>query len=508
MSVNIKENGQLVKTAGLNSQTVIIDNLTTQDATKALSANQGYVLNQKKIDKTASEIQTSDGQFTTVTGGLMQKCIVDLEPIQSGSGTPSPSNVRAITGHTQVQVANSGKQNMIDPNNMGHYGRDNTTGQIDRTENTLSSNTNLIKVKPSTTYTISRNGTAYGGRIFYYNSNKEYINNTVDYNKMVFTTPNNCYYVAFQSGYANGALDLWCMTEGSEVVPYKPFDGYSVIINLGTTRYGGTFDAVSGVLTVTHVLYSDTWGNGTGATDLGSVTRKIFDFTSVGLSKNEATTSRMNCAEYLNSWAENSTHYTINSSSHKDLYLFLPNGTSSDFAFQLAYELATPFTIQRTPTQLKTLVGQNDVFAPLVGQTVEKVEFREVLAIDDVPKAIPYENVAPDMGTGEDRTYFRIKKYGRLVQLEFIQSNYWAVVEQQTKVVFGVLPDGYYDKQPSSMLHPDVEYEYPFVNETATNQYDNRKLFINMVNGEVYSVYQANDVIHPMGSITYILDND
>ena len=39
----------------------VVDNLTTQDATKALSANQGYVLNQNKVDKvTGKGLSTND----------------------------------------------------------------------------------------------------------------------------------------------------------------------------------------------------------------------------------------------------------------------------------------------------------------------------------------------------------------------------------------------------------------------------------------------------------------
>ena len=68
----------------------------------------------EKVDKTGVDVKTdATGQFNTITGGLMQSCVVDLEPIQSGSGTPSPSNVRTISGHTQVQVGNCGK-NILD----------------------------------------------------------------------------------------------------------------------------------------------------------------------------------------------------------------------------------------------------------------------------------------------------------------------------------------------------------------------------------------------------------
>jgi len=500
----------------------VVDNLTTNDASKALSAKQGKILNDTKLnvnDLPNSEVQTSDdGQFTTVTGGLMQKCIVDLEPIQSGSGTPTPSNVRTISGHTQVQVGNCGK-NVFDevyPNIESYTSATVAYKAIAVSNGTYTMSTNapknisenanlfLLEGNVQTGASTANNGVSVG-----ISRTVESVNGyiTVGYRMTDGVDPRN-YNVQIE--------------KGSQATEYEPYKGYTTIINLGGTYYGGVLDAVSGVLTVTHEIVDLGTLSWTYDTNVNYAPR-FFSINLLSLIKKPATGTTQ--ANILCSIFEATTDSELGkkTSSIDNAIAVTPTGWVyiKDTAYtdasafktamsgvMLCYELATPQTIQLTPAQLETLVGKNDVFAPLVGQTIESVEYREVLAIDDVPKAIPYENVAPDMGTGENRTYFRIKKYGRLVQLEFIQSNYWMVVEQQTKVVFGVLPDGYYDKQPSSMLHPDVEFEYPFVNETTTNQYDNRKLFINMVNGEVYSVYQANDVIHPMGSLIYILDHD
>ena len=485
-----------------------------------------------KIDKTASEIQTSDGQFTTVTGGLMQSCVVGLEPIQSGSGTPSPSNVRAISGHTQVQVENVGKNLLkVTASSTTLNGLTftvNDDGSI-KISGTATANTYFYPfggIIPS--YLVGKsvivNGSASGVtiRIWHYNGTNsvQSVNGNDSPTVTISTTDGAVDAIIWNNTTVNTTI-YPMLRLATDSATFEPYKGYTTTINLGGTYYGGTLDAVSGKLTVNKAIV-----------DLGTLTYGRYDTQVTGkyryLSDGIASTVKVPaslddkadiiCSNYdaVNGYApvQNIQGIAIHTNGNVMIYdetkatLTTDAFKSAMNGVQLAYELATPQTIQLTPKNLETLVGQNNVFAPLQGQTLEEVEFREVLAIDDVPKAIPYENVAPDMGTGENRTYFRIKKYGRLVQLEFIQSNYWMVVEQQTKVVFGVLPDGYYDKQPSSMLYPDVEFEYPFVNETATNQYDNRKLFINMVNGEVYSVYQANDVIHPMGNITYILHNN
>lgn len=52
---------------------------------------------------TASKEAT--GEFITETGGLVKSCVVNLIPVQAGTGTPSPDNVRSISGHTDVILA-------------------------------------------------------------------------------------------------------------------------------------------------------------------------------------------------------------------------------------------------------------------------------------------------------------------------------------------------------------------------------------------------------------------
>ena len=73
----------------------------------------------------------ASGIWKTVTGALihitdalsspMQKCEVSLEPIQSGSGDPSPTNVRPITGWTGCEV-NVSNENLFDKSKVGTLG--------------------------------------------------------------------------------------------------------------------------------------------------------------------------------------------------------------------------------------------------------------------------------------------------------------------------------------------------------------------------------------------------
>ena len=375
----------------------VVDNLTTNDASKALSAKQGKILNDTKLnvnDLPNSEVQTSDdGQFTTVTGGLMQKCIVDLEPIQSGSGTPTPSNVRTISGHTQVQVGNCGK-NVFDevyPNIESYTSATVAYKAIAVSNGTYTMSTNapknisenanlfLLEGNVQTGASTANNGVSVG-----ISRTVESVNGyiTVGYRMTDGVDPRN-YNVQIE--------------KGSQATEYTPYNGYTTTINLGGTYYGGTLDAVSGKLTVTYArvdLGSYTW-NKTGANLF--FTEYPRDFKKA-VYANGYWYANGDCECYkfiqdlitsedgvINLYFEEARSYYrifVNDSSRYSL-------SASDFKTAvtgqyLVYELATPQTIQLTPKQLETLVGQNDVFAPLVGQTVEEVEFREVLAFEDV----------------------------------------------------------------------------------------------------------------------------
>ena len=48
------------------------------------------------------EATSTSGSFVTDVVAPLKKLLVNLSPIQSGSGTPSPDNVRPISGHTEV----------------------------------------------------------------------------------------------------------------------------------------------------------------------------------------------------------------------------------------------------------------------------------------------------------------------------------------------------------------------------------------------------------------------
>lgn len=98
-----------------NTFTVSIDTPTLGEATVVNNACDGYI----SVTSNLSGEYGGSGSgeivsFETDSENVFSKLQVDLEPTQEGSGTPSPSNVRPIRGHSGVTVYDSPTQNAED----------------------------------------------------------------------------------------------------------------------------------------------------------------------------------------------------------------------------------------------------------------------------------------------------------------------------------------------------------------------------------------------------------
>jgi len=223
------------------------------------------------IEIPTTDIQTAVDEFETYNGGLLSECKVTLEPVQSGSGDPSPDNVRPISGHTQAEV-------------------DVSDGQTTQEQ---------------------------------------------------------------------------------------------VTVNLGGTYYGGTVDLVSGVMTVDWAM--DDMGNldysynasaqlfyvNLIARSIG--TNFISSHYSLGTDVNHLNDGEMQSGT-------GNKNIFFKNSAYTDVSVF----KTAMSGVQLCYELATPQTIQLTPQQVKALVGENHLSAPLDGQEIDEVKYKKMFTFDDV----------------------------------------------------------------------------------------------------------------------------
>lgn len=287
---------------------------------------------------------------------------VEIKATQSGTGDPTPSNVRPISGWSSVNTNRTGK-NLI---------------------NWKVSSTTFEFILPPSSYVLSSNGTlatglwhfrgydadgnlytskdALGLGSAWTHSSSSHWNYAQGSTTFAFTVPSGCSKLEIFKQNADGTID--CQIElGSTATSFEPYTGTTVTIALGQTVYGGELDVTSGVLTITHEVYnftgSETWILAQSQTfftlPTGTLTN-VFQASTVatnGMTVNNMANGQIRV--YI-SYGNNS-QYISTSSTSADLNLLF---TSS---VQVKYELAQPVTVQLTPTEIETILGINNIWA-------------------------------------------------------------------------------------------------------------------------------------------------
>ena len=182
---------------------------------------------------------------------------VTLEPMQDGSGTPSPENIRPIKGRNNVTVTRCG-ENLLDEARF----------PISKTKNHLMMTSNMTL--PSGTYTVCILSMANG----VYADGAD-VDHTYDSNKHTFTLARQTA-VLLKAYWIKERPEkdehIW-LVEGSEWRPYTPYTGQTAALTLPRTIYGGTVDAVSGEGQETWKIYDNfnSHSINEGATEAGWV---------------------------------------------------------------------------------------------------------------------------------------------------------------------------------------------------------------------------------------------
>ena len=309
-------------------------------------------------------------------------CIVDIEPVQAGSGTPSPDNVRPITGWTGCEVDVAGV-NLLDASLIEQ-------GSYDFPSSAQNCNTTYIPIKGGQTYMWSQNGSVAGRYIRFYDSEyteQDTATRVTQYNttNATFSAPQWAKFmrILWYSVNSITPTDIKALQPqiepGSTATPYQTYNPNSAVYPItwqteAGTVYGGTVDLATGVLTVTD-----------GHVDLGTLnwTRVQYqsDFyyfrapltglyvTSSGNDAPMLLCSSYACANKTQTSALSSdkliTKYfnNINLLVRDDSYTTGESFTTAVSGVYLVYRLATPTTYQLDPVQVACLLGQNNVWA-------------------------------------------------------------------------------------------------------------------------------------------------
>ena len=302
----------------------------------------GILLNTPHIETKSGAIAS----FSTDMAIPLKSLVVNIEPVQSGSGDPSPTNIRPISGWSAAKVNKAGK-NFLD---MTVYTVGTYNPAVGTTFNLSKATTQFTKSADGRTFTVQTSATWRYFTVFmpiprgYSLWRKMTLSSTgqcgisygyldkdfkVLYNVNSTRNPTSissdmqpgdnvayAYFLFTKRGTASATLTV---TEpqveiGTSASAYEEFSNTVYTVDLDGTRYGGTLDVLTGVLTVTDA----------------------------------------NIASYAGEplpgeWI-----------SDRDVYAA---GTSPTTGAQVVYKLAEPLTVQLTPEQISALKGTNNIWA-------------------------------------------------------------------------------------------------------------------------------------------------
>ena len=293
----------------------------------------------------------ASGAIASFTDGAddlpVQDLVVQIEPVQAGSGDPSPDNVRPITGWTGANVQRTGKNLMPMPYDInkpaayksGWYGTTLDGDWVVQTGAPIGRGGFggvCVHNLKSGTYTFSFDAdlseavnnkmavsiwqmTAKGdisGRSLGYAIALTHYSASITFDDDIETFAIR----VTSSGNSNTAV-VRCkniqLELGSTATDYEPYQSETYDIEFPTeagTVYGGSLDVTTGVLTVDRAQIASYAGETLPST-----------------------------------WI-----------SDRDVY---SAGATPTTGAQVVYELATPQTYQLTPTEIRTLLGQNNIWA-------------------------------------------------------------------------------------------------------------------------------------------------
>lgn len=321
---------------------------------------------------TAGTVSMTKAQLQHFTDGSATQAldlVADIIPVQAGSGDPSPTNVRAITGFSSV-TAKAGGENFWADGNI-----------------TVNDHTNYVplgikftgKVAISLSVTSDDTDAQTCAMVFFYENGTNSAvyqwdrgsrqSKALDFGTNVVVAI--AFYASDNYNHGTGDTATWSniqVEHGETATEYTAPDINTATISLGSTVYGGTVNFTTGELTIDKAIV-----------DLGTLTytyqeaytRFYTSFSPTASVPNDQVADALCSAYKMVSSAETVTpnDKVISISESKNIIIRDTDYTDAT-AFKaaldgvkLVYPLATPTTTTLTPAQLSLLQGENNVSA-------------------------------------------------------------------------------------------------------------------------------------------------
>ena len=317
---------------------------------------------------------------------------VDIEPVQSGTGDPSPTNVRPISGWTGCNVSRTGINIWDEEWESGDY--DPSTG-TKRNDSGRIRSKNYINCLSNTQYFFVHPSNINNAYVIFCDASQNFISSKYcskwesGASSPLFTTPTNAAFITFFV-WAGTPVTIYnhdiSINYPSTDHDYHPGTGNSVIPiswqSEAGTVYGGTLDVTNGVLTVDRAAttigaLSDWFTQGGNyaryvTNGLRNVIKKsdseICVLSDIYPSRSNASSVANANQVYSNSTGQinfNDLEYQEQSQAGIDAFV------AARSSAQIVYKLATPLVIQLDPVTVTTLLGQNNIWADTGDSTVE-----------------------------------------------------------------------------------------------------------------------------------------
>lgn len=373
---------------------------TAGDAVRAQAAANHLLASQAMSAFVVEETSGIIASFVDGADGVpLKDLMVNITAVQSGTGDPSPTNIRSISGWTEANITRCGKnlfdaEGIVASSNHSDYTYINdgylrfATGGYEAVginwkniaipcpvtfsgtiKNFTTNATNIVGVRmyftdgTSEAHTLTPSGGLAANSeaqfSFTYGTSGKVVNQIITQ----FTD-----YRAAGFKLADTQLEI-----GSVATAFEPFAKtvYNVGFGSADTVYGGTLDVTSGMLTVTH-----------GIVDLGTLTWSLAG--SGRLNATLAACKQIPQSEVANAWCSNYRVVSNSTISGIDKSIAVGinvtpaliqvndstynGGNPATFkaavsGAMLVYELAQPISYQLDPVSVATLLGNNNIFA-------------------------------------------------------------------------------------------------------------------------------------------------
>lgn len=386
----------------------------------------------------AKATTSASGNPISITGlksnQLAVNPVITFEPIQTGSGDPSPVNERPISGYDKIEVLSCGKNIWNDDvvsgqSQMSQNGRTYTNTITDSRNYVnlravlLNGSTFVRKASINTNITTAGRysgviGVASGEKVTtivlgHTGASKDI---GVAYTLQAPITKVCTLAVSVDVTSANPSTaggfvmkDIQ-LEENTSATTYTPINKTTDLSEpLPQTVYGGQEVVRTGKMTVTKKKIRVTWGDGSGAVNLGSYTRKGFTVSDASMVEADRTQAICDKAPYYGNYSSNSLHFYI--STDGNLYIFLPNDTDASTTIDICYIFATPIEIQLTPHEISLL---KDYAYVSTNGTSMSFDYHngEMASLGDVAQlSESVENLKDYLGANNSKTGISVSEY-------------------------------------------------------------------------------------------------